>query len=115
VFRAARAGLVATLLLAALIVLGSRNLDYFDAALIGYTFGTLFSVFGIIYRYSMWLQRPPTSLYWRRGWQTFLDRRHWLANLRNWVIRAVSDIGLNRFIFRRGFLRGFAHWLIFWG
>jgi hypothetical protein len=63
----------------------------------------------------MWLQRPPTSLYWRRGWQTFLDRRYWLPNLRNWVIRLVADIGLNRFIFRRGALRGFTHALIFWG
>src|SRR5690606_3050804 len=115
VSQAAGAGLAATLLLGALIVIGSRSLAYFDAALIGYTFGTLFAVFGIIYRYAMWLQRPPTSLYWRRGWQTFLDRNHWLANVRNWFVRVVNDIALNRFIFRRGALRGLAHWLILWG
>src|SRR5262249_42462409 len=29
--------------------------------------------------------------------------------------RAVVDLAANRFIFRRGFLRGAAHWLIMWG
>src|SRR6476620_6107397 len=52
------AGLV-TATLAAAIVVGSRNLQHFDAALVGYTFGTLFAAFGISYRYAMWLQRPP--------------------------------------------------------
>jgi hypothetical protein len=32
--------------LAILIVVGSRNLAHFDAALVGYTFATLFAVFG---------------------------------------------------------------------
>ena len=67
-------GLVATAALTALIVGGSRNLDHFDAALVGYTFATLFATFGITYRYAMWLQRPPTRMYWRRGWQVFFLR-----------------------------------------
>ena len=53
-------GAAATAVLAALIVVGSRNLEHFDAALVGYTFATLFAAFGIAYRYAMWLQRPPT-------------------------------------------------------
>src|SRR6478735_5337594 len=61
--------------LAGLIVAGSRSLAHFDAALVGYTFATLFAAFGITYRYSMWLQRPPTALYWRRGWQLFFQPR----------------------------------------
>ena len=61
--------------LAALIVIGSRNLQHFDAALVGYTFATLFAAFGISYRYAMWLNRPPTRMYWRRGWQAFFSRR----------------------------------------
>jgi hypothetical protein len=60
------AGIV-TILLALLILLGSRNLAHFDAALVAYTFATLFATFGITYRYAMWLQRPPTALYWKRG------------------------------------------------
>lgn len=53
--------------LGVLIILGSRNLAHFDAALVGYTFATLFAVFAITYRYAIWLQRPPTAMYWRRG------------------------------------------------
>ena len=63
-----------TLGLAGLIVAGSRNLAHFDAALVAYTFASLFAVFGITYRYAMWLQRPPTAVYWRRGLQVFLRR-----------------------------------------
>src|SRR5690349_6819750 len=58
-------GATATAILAGLIVLGSRDLAHFDAALVGYTFATLFATFGIAYRYAMWLQRPPTALYWK--------------------------------------------------
>lgn len=57
-------GLLFSLVLGALIVIGSRNLAHFDAALVGYTFATLFATFGITYRYAMWLQRPPTHMYW---------------------------------------------------
>ena len=63
-----------TLLLAAAIVVGSRNLAHFDAALVGYTFATLFATFGITYRYAMWLDRPPTRLYWRAGLAGVLQR-----------------------------------------
>lgn len=52
-------GALVTALLAALIVLG-RRLSHFDAALVGYTFASLFAAFGIAYRYAIWLQRPPT-------------------------------------------------------
>jgi hypothetical protein len=52
-------GLFAAALLGVAIFVGSRNLRHIDAALVGYTFACLFSVFGLSYRYSMWLQRPP--------------------------------------------------------
>src|SRR5215203_5343502 len=108
-------GLLSTVILAALIVLGSRNLAHFDAALIGYTFAILFATFGIAYRYAMWLQRPPTSLYWRRGWQLFFQPRFLGRNLGQLARRMVDAFALNRFIWRRGALRGAAHWLIMWG
>ena len=47
VIKAAAWGIVATLILGVLIVVGSRNLSHFDAVLVGYTFATLFAVFGI--------------------------------------------------------------------
>jgi hypothetical protein len=113
-----RAGIwggVATTILAVLIVFGSRNLDHFDAALVGYTFATLFATFGISYRYAMWLQRPPTRMYWRRGWEVFLNPRYLGRNLIGFARRFFVEFAANRFIFRRGRIRWVAHWLIMWG
>ncbi len=108
-------GLVATFGLAVLIVLGSRNLSHFDAALVAYTFSILFATFGLTYRYSMWLSRPPTALYWKRGWQAFFRRGWRLRNARFWVSRFTQDILANRFILRRSKLRGLTHLLLMWG
>ena len=113
--RAAIWGAIAMLALALLIVAGSRNLNHFDAALVGYTFATLFATFGITYRYTMWLSRPPTRMYWRRGWAVFLTPRLLGSNLLDALRRLTLAFAANRFIFRRGRLRGTAHWLIMWG
>jgi nitrate/nitrite transporter NarK len=113
-----RAGAWATLVtagLAAMIVVGSRNLQHFDAALVGYTFATLFATFGIAYRYAMWLHRPPTRMYWRRGWQAFFSRRSLGSNSVSLLRRTLIEFAANAYIFRRGRLRGLAHWLIMWG
>lgn len=63
----------------------------------------------------MWLQRPPTALYWGRGWQVFFRRSYRAVNLANRLKRVVNDIALNRFILARGVHRWFAHWMIMWG
>jgi hypothetical protein len=114
VIRAAVWGIIFSVVLAVLIVVGSRNLAHFDAALVGYTFASLFATFGITYRYAMWLQRPPTRMYWRRGWRAFLSPR-FVGNVGRFVKRAVVDVAANRFIFRRAKLRGLAHLLLMWG
>ncbi len=59
--------IIATVVVIILVFAGSRELQNFDAALIAYLFGTVFAVFGIAYRYSVWIQRPPTRMYWRRS------------------------------------------------
>lgn len=107
--------LAATLILAALVVIGSRRLSHFDAALIGYTFATLFAAFGVAYRYAMWLQRPPTNLYWKRGWQLAFTPDLFGRNARVLTARFVRAFLRNDFIWRRGLARGAAHWMIFWG
>jgi len=112
---AACSGLVASAILAVLILVGSRNLAHFDAALVAYTFAILFATFGITWRYVMWLQRPPTAMYWRRGWQSFLRADRLGANLLRWPGRVFLDILITRFIWARGRLRGAAHFLIMWG
>src|SRR5262245_33758883 len=113
--RAAAWGTVFTATLGALVVVGSRGLAHFDAALVGYTFATLFATFGITYRYAMWLQRPPTRMYWRRGWQMFLRPRDIGRKTAQLSRRVFLEFAANRFIFRRGRLRGLGHWLIMWG
>jgi hypothetical protein len=108
-------GLAVTAGLAALIVAGSRNLSHFDAALVAYTFASLFAAFGITYRYALWLQRPPTAVYWRRGFEVFLRRGHVASNLKSLFGRATSDFAANAFIWKRDRLRGLTHMLLMWG
>ncbi len=113
--RATGWGLLAASALAGLIVLGSRNLADFDPALVCYTFATLFAAFGVVYRWSLWLQRPPTALYWKRGWQLLLRPAGAPRNLSRLLCRFTADFIFNRFIWRRGLLCGAAHWLLMWG
>ncbi len=108
-------GIIAVVLLGILILVGSRNLAHFDAALVAYTFSILFATFGLTYRYSMWLARPPTRLYWRRGWSAFFQRGFRIRNATTLAKRFGSEVLANSFIFRRDRLRGLTHMLIMWG
>ena len=60
---------LATLLLVVGVFVGSRNLQNFDAALVPYLVGTLFAAFAIVYRYVVWLQRPPTWRFFKRSFE----------------------------------------------
>ena len=113
--RAAVWGALAAAMLAGAIVVGSRTLAHFDAALVAYTCACLFASFGIVYRYAMWLQRPPTAMYFRRGWRIFLQPRMIVQRLARLARRLVVEVVLNRFILARGKKRWAAHWLIMIG
>lgn len=115
VVKATAWGLLATLLLGGLVLVGSRNLAHFDAALVAYTASVLFATFGLTYRYTMWLLRPPTALYWKRGWQVFLRPGYRGRNVVAWLRRMFADVLTNQFIFARDWLRGTTHMLIMWG
>ena len=39
----------------------------------------------------MWLQRPPTRMYWRRGWQAFFSRRTLAGNTVSLGRRALLE------------------------
>jgi len=109
---------IVTAVLARLIALGSINFEHFDAALIGYTFATLFATFGITFRYALWLQRPPTAMYWRRGWNIFFGLfrlQHGGQNFKQLLRMVFIDFMLTRFIWRRGPMRWAAHWFTMWG
>jgi hypothetical protein len=108
-------GLIVAGLLGVAIFAGSRNLRHIDAALVGYTFACLFAAFGLGYRYSMWLQRPPTRMYWRRGWQSFLRPGNLWKSVESFLRRFFGVFLLNQFIWRRNRARGLTHMLIMWG
>ncbi len=112
-----RAGAWATLLtglLVAAIVVGSRNLENFDPALVVYTFAVIFATWGVVYHYNVWLQKPPTRVYWQRGWQLFLELGV-VRGLGRVMSLAVSHLLAQSFIGRRSRLRWWMHQLIFWG
>jgi MFS transporter, NNP family, nitrate/nitrite transporter len=112
-----RAGAYATLVTALLvgaIVVGSRNLQHFDAALVVYTFAVIFASWGVAYHYAVWLQKPPTRVYWRAGWRLFREGGIprglvWLAGT------AWRDLFEQRFIRKRSMLRWWMHQCLFWG
>ena len=112
-----RAGAWATFwtgLLTASIVVGSRNLQNFDPALVIYTFAVVFATWGVAYHYQVWLQKPPTRIYWRRGWQ--LVRQYGvLRSFRVLLPAAWTHLGAQTFIHRRSALRWWMHQLLFWG
>ena len=98
-----------------LVFVGSNGLRGFDGALAGYCFSALFAIFGITYRYVVWLQRPPTRLYWVRGWQLFWRRGRRVRNLL-FLARVLWDkIFAQTFIARRSRSRWLSHELIFAG
>lgn len=110
-FKALAAAGIATLLLICAVIVGSRNLQNFDGALVAYLFGTVFAAFGITYRYAVWLQRPPTWCYFKRGWQLFFSRRMVAYGL-DLVKYFLADFVCQRFIFHRGRKRWAGHLLM---
>ncbi len=106
---------LAVALALALAVVGSGNLRWFDAALVGYLFGTLFAIFGVSYRYLVWLKRPPTRLLNHRGWQAFRAKGTRGANAVALPGLVASNLVTQRFIRKRSTTRWLAHQLVFWG
>ena len=107
-----RAGAWATLwtaLLVAAIVVGSRNLQNFDPALVIYTFAVVFAAWGVIYHYNVWLEKPPTRMYWDRGWELY-RRRGIVRSVGHVAVLAVTHLAA-----QRSRLRWWMHQCLFWG
>ncbi len=103
-----------TLLLVAAIVVGSRNLENFDPALVIYTFAIIFATWGVVYHYNVWLDKPPTRMYWRRGWELFRSRGMIRTTLT--LLRPVGrNLVAQTFIAKRSRLRWWMHQCLFWG
>ncbi len=112
--RAAAWATLCTLLLVAAIVVGSRNLENFDPELVIYTFSIIFATWGVVYHYNVWLDKPPTRMYWRRGWELL-----WSQGILRTSLTLVGLTGRNivaqTFIAKRSRLRWWMHQCLFWG
>lgn len=115
VARATGWGLFTAALVLAGIYFGSRRLRDFDVALVPYAGASVFSAFGLGYRYSMWLTKPPTRLYWWRGWRLFFAPSRVVQNVAQLFPLFAVNILAQRFIEKRSPLRWAAHGFIFWG
>ena len=109
------AGLAASALLTALVIVGSRNLENFDPALFGYTVASIVALGAIVFRYMLWLQRPATRTYFWRGLHLFFQRRKLATNAATAAGTVATNLVGQRFIFKRGFTRWLMHFLIMWG
>src|SRR4026209_2840784 len=94
--------LAASFLLTILIIVGSRNLEHYDSALFGYTIASVVAFGAIVFRYAIWLQRPATRVYWRRGWKLYLQRERFLQNTAGAAKTLATNLVGQRLIFRRG-------------
>ncbi|MCC6262235.1 MAG: MFS transporter [Bryobacterales bacterium] len=112
-----RAALWATLItgvLCAAIVVGSRNLQNFDAALVVYTFAVIFATWGVTYHYATWMQKPPTRRYWERSVE--LVKRFGIGPALATIGQtATTHIVAQNFIAKRSKLRWWMHFCLFWG
>jgi nitrate/nitrite transporter NarK len=112
--RAAAWATLWTALLVAAIAVGSRNLQNFDPALVIYTFAVIFATWGVVYHYNVWLEKPPTRVYWDRGWDLF-RRRGVFRSFGRVASVAVTHLAAQRFIAHRSRQRWWMHQLLFWG
>lgn len=112
---AATLAVVVAGILVVLIYLGSRGFSDFDSALIGYAVATVFALAAIVYRYTLWVTRPPTWRYFKAGWTNFLSWR----NFRRYTVLIPlawwNDILAQTFIRQRGLARWLMHLAISWG
>jgi len=112
-----RAGAIATMvtaLLVAAIVVGSRNLENFDAALVIYTFAVIFATWGIAYHYAVWLNKPPTRRFFERSFE-LIRREGFFTSFRIIARAGGTHLVAQNFIRRRSRLRWWMHQLLFWG
>ncbi len=113
--RATAWGVAAVIVVLVGVYLGSGGLRWFDAALAGYLIGVLMAVFATVYRYLVWIQRPPTAMLNQRGWESFRQSGRVGRNLVGLIGLIFTNILTQGFIRRRSTARWAAHQLVFWG
>jgi hypothetical protein len=109
------AAVLAAVALLSLIYIGSRQLQDFDSALIGYAVGSVFALAAVVYRYTLWITRPPTWRYFKAGWTHFLSWRNFRRYTLLIPVAWWTDILAQTFILKRSRQRWLMHMAIFWG
>ena len=71
-------------------------------------------MFGVVYRYAVWLRRPPTAMLNRRGWDAFRAAQGAQRSPRCPALVGTQLLAQG-FIRRRSRTRWLAHQLVFWG
>lgn len=94
---------------------GSGWFRWFDTALAGYLFGMVFFAFATIYRYTVWLRRPPTARLHARGWEALWQPGRRGRNSGSLLGLIVRNLFLQDFIWKRSRSRWLAHQSLFWG
>ncbi len=112
--RAAAWASMATALLVAAILVGSRNIENFDPALVIYTFAVIFATWGIVYHYAVWLNKPPTRRFFDRTFQ-LIGRLGLMRALGLITKTGATHIVGQTFILERSRIRWWMHQLLFWG
>jgi MFS transporter, NNP family, nitrate/nitrite transporter len=79
-----------------------------------YTFAVIFAAWGVVYHYNVWIEKPPTRVYWDRGWELFW-KRGIFRSLFGVAQVAFTHLFAQRFIKRRSALRWSMHQCLFWG
>jgi hypothetical protein len=108
---AIRDATAATLVLLAAVVVGSGGLAHFDPALGGYFVAVVASFFVAVRRVSLFWRRPSSSVFGRELLAALRRPRSLFATAGS----AARDLAAQRFIARRGRLRGLAHLCLSWG
>jgi len=84
-------GAAAAATVAAGIWVGSQALTHFDPALIWYAIGSVLAAFAVAYRFTVWAQRPPSRLYFKRGLRLLLNRRRSRRGNEAEVLKSASS------------------------
>src|ERR1039457_4683996 len=83
-------------------------------ALLVAAFAVVFATWGVVYHYNVWLEKPPTRVYWDRGWELY-RRNGVVRSLFRVSTLAVTHLAGQRFIAHRSRLRWWMHQCLFWG
>ena len=97
-----------------LAVVGWRFFE-FDRALFVYAQALILSLALTVYRFAVWVHRPPTRVLYRRAFSMLKSPQSRWALKKHLASRVFNYFALNHFVWQRGLNRWSAHWPIMIG